>query len=249
MRPLTAFFLPLLFAASASGQVTEHRGEAWMGYIGTVRVADKWSLWQDYHWVPDAFGVVRYGVVYKPSPRVQLAGGHAWVWTATSFTTQLVRGERRPWGQVLAQAPLGRHFAGQVRFRYDARYRERISEGRVLDEEYGFNHRLRFMARIRANLRTLPNGDLLHLNLMDEYLHNAGRDIANGMDQNRSYVLLGYTHKQYTLLGGYHVRMIPQAAGGMRYNHGLTLWFLHTIDVRHRFKRSVEPEPPLPHGG
>lgn len=215
-----------------------------------MRLTNKFSLWQDYHWVPEAFGVVRYGVIYKHGPRLQLAAGHAWVWTATPFTTDLVRGERRPWGQVLVQAPLGGRLAGQLRFRYDARFRERIVEGHVRDADYGFNHRLRLMARVRTDLKALPNGDLLHLNLMDELLYNTGRDITPGVDQNRLYLLLGFTHKQYTILGGHHVRMIPQSAGGMRYAHGITLWFLHTIDLRHRFKRSTgEEEPPLPHGG
>jgi hypothetical protein len=239
-------FLPVALGLRAQADI--HDRELWLGYIGTVRVADKWSLWQDYHFVPDAFAVARYGLTYKLNTRVQMTGGLGFVWTATSFTDELVRREYRPWGQVIGQARLGGRLAGQARFRYDARHRQRLDGGEVLNE-YGMYSRLRLMARVRTDLHTLPNGDVLHLNLMDELLYNSGREVANGVDQNRLYLLMGFTHKQYTLLGGYHVRMIPLAAGGMRYNHGLTVWFLHTIDIRHRFKRPVEEELPLPHGG
>jgi hypothetical protein len=79
-------------------------------------------------------------------------------------------------------------------------------------------------------------------------LYNTGGQVTDGIDQNRSYLLLGYTQRGFALLGGYHVRMIHQAAGGTRFAHGLTVWLLHTIDLRKRFKRTLEEVPPLPHG-
>lgn len=240
--------LLLLLPRVLTAQGATHDRELWLGYIGSIRVAEKWSLWQDYHYVPEAFAVARYGLTYKLNPRLQMTGGLGFVWTSTAFTNELARREYRPWGQVVGQARLGSRFAGQARFRYDARHRQRIASGEILDE-YGMYSRLRVMARVRTDLRTLANGDVLHLNLMDELLFNVGREVTDGVDQNRLYLLLGFTHKQYTLLGGYHVRMIPQAAGGMHYNHGFTVWFLHTIDIRHRFKRPVEEAVPLPHGG
>lgn len=248
MRLLTTVSIFFLFALGTRAQQNVHDRELWLGYIGAIRVADNWSVWQDYHYVPDAFAVARYGLTYKLNPRVQMTGGLGFVWTSTSFTNELVRAEYRPWGQIVGQTRLGERLSGQLRFRYDARFRQKLGEGMVLDEHLFYN-RLRVMARVRHDLKQLPNGDVLHLNLMDELLYNAGAQIADGIDQNRLYLLLGFTHKQYTLLGGYHVRMIPQAAGGMRYNHGLTLWFLHTIDIRHRFKRAIEEDVPLPHGG
>lgn len=241
----------LLLSLGAKGlhaQGDAHEGEVWLGYIGSIRVADKWSVWQDYHLVPESFAVARYGLTYKLTPRVQMTGGLGFVWTSTAFTNDLVRREYRPWGQVVGQTRLGARLAGQLRFRYDSRHRQRIAEGSLLDE-YGRYSRLRLMARLRWTLHTLPNGDLFHLSLMDEVLYDVGREVTNGLDQNRSYLLLGFTHEQYTLLGGYHVRMVPQDAGGMRYNHGLTLWFLHTIDIRHRFERSPDADVPVPHGG
>lgn len=249
MRPLLCIAMSFLLGPLSFAQRDVHGSELWLGYIGTIRVAEKWSLWQDYHWVPGTFALARYGVVWKPSRYWQMVGGYGLVRTSTPFTNELVRGEHRPWGQVLGQARLGTRWAGQLRFRYDARFRQALGEGVVLDEHV-LVHRLRLMARVRADVRTLANGDVLHLNLMDEVLYNTGSAVSPGLDQNRLYVLLGFTHKQYTLLGGYHVRMLPVPAGGMRYNHGLTLWFLHTIDVRHRFKRPPDgTPPPLPHGG
>lgn len=248
MRLLIALTALLLFANGLRAQGNIHERELWLGYIGAIRVADNWSLWQDYHYVPDAFAVARYGLTYKLNSRVQMTGGLGFVWTSTSFTNELLRGEYRPWGQVVGQTRLGAKLSGQLRFRYDARFRQKLGEGMVLDEHMFYN-RLRVMARVRHDLKQLSNGDVLHLNLMDELLYNAGGQVNNGIDQNRLYLLLGFTHKQYTLLGGYHVRMVAAPSGGMRYNHGLTLWFLHTIDIRHRFKRTIEEDVPLPHGG
>ncbi len=248
MRPLIVLPVFLISVVGLLAQEDVHDRELWLGYIGSIRVADNWSIWQDYHFVPDAFSVARYGLTYKLNTRVQMTGGLGFVWTSTSFTDKLVRGEYRPWGQIVGQTRLGEKLSGQLRFRYDARFRQKLGEGVVL-EEHMFYNRLRAMARVRLDLEQLPNGDVLHLNLMHELLYNAGEQVPNGIDQNRLYLLLGFTHKQYTLLGGYHMRMIPQAAAAMRYNHGLTIWFLHTIDIRHRFKRTIEEDVPLPHGG
>ncbi len=248
MRIPGLLLITLVFPTTLRAQGDVHDRELWLGYIGSIRVADKWSVWQDYHFVADAFAVARYGLTYKLNTRVQATGGLGFVWTSASFTDALVRKEYRPWGQILGQTRLGEWLSGQLRLRYDVRFRQKLDEGMVLDE-YAMYSRLRLMARVRHDLRTLPNGDVLHLNLMDELLYNTGRNVAAGIDQNRLYLLLGFTHKQYTLLGGYHVRMIPAGTGGMRYNHGLTLWFLHTIDIRHRFKRTIEEDVPLPHGG
>jgi hypothetical protein len=236
---LFLFLLPLEAWPQA-----RHQGELWTGYIGSVRFSDRFSIWHDHHFVTGSFFITRYGLMYHRD-RLQIAGGNAWLWTATAFTDQLVRGEIRPWGQVLWQTRLREGLAASFRFRYDARFRQRIRGEELLDELM-FNHRLRFMVRLRQDLRTYPNGDVLHVNLMDEILFNAGRQVNNGIDQNRAYALLGYTHKGYTLLAGYHVRMFPTAIP--TYNHGLTIWFLHTLDIRDRLKRLTEPEPlPMPH--
>lgn len=248
-----AIILFLLFGLHAAAQPSRHNGEFWAAYIGTVRVAERWSFWQDYHLVPNAFGAVRFGVAFRPKPNLQVVAGHAWLWTATSFNERLVRGELRPWAQILHQFTLGERWNGQFRIRYDARFRERVSGGEVIDGDYVFNHRLRSMASMRWRFAQRTNGDPFHLTVMDEVLYNTGANVTNGIDQNRVFVLPGYTHGPYTVMAGYHLRMIrnaPSAGPAMlRFNHGFTFWFLHTLDIRHRFKRPGPVTPPLPHGG
>lgn len=237
----------------AQAQAVPQQAEFWAAYIGTVRVAERWSIWQDYHLVPGAFGAARSGVAFRPRPDLQLVAGHAWLWTSTAFDDRLTRGELRPWAQMLHQFTRGGRWNGQVRFRYDARFRERIAEGRVIDGEYVFNHRLRGMVSMRWRMAQRSNGDPFHLTVMDEVLYNCGANVRDGIDQNRVFVLPGYTHGPYTVMVGYHLRMIRSAPmvgpATLRYNHGLTVWFLHTIDIRHRLKRHSPVTPPLPHGG
>lgn len=231
--------------AQGAGAADRHQAEGWVGYIGAVRVADRWSIWHDYHWVPEVFAVARYGATWKPATGLHVTGGHAWVWTSTSATTALARREVRPWGQVLLQQPLRDGVTGQLRLRYDARFRQRVEEG-VVQDDFGFNHRVRFMGRLRTRLAGTPDGGQLHLDLMDEVLVNAGSEVRNGLDQHRVFLLLGRTSGSQSLLGGYHLRMVPAAAGGTTFRHGLTVWLVHTLDVRDRLRRAPERDPVLP---
>lgn len=243
----------LLHCLCGVAQPRSHTSELWTAYIGTVRVAERWSIWQDYHLVPNAFGAVRLGMAFRPRPNLQLVAGHAWLWTATPFDDRLVRGELRPWAQVLQQYALGERWNGQFRLRYDARFRERIANAEVRDGDYVFNHRLRLMASMRWRFAQCSNGDPFHITAMYELLYNTGANVPDGIDQDRVFVLPGYTHGPYTVMAGYHLRMIRSSTATgpttLRYNHGFTIWFLHTLDLRHRFKRQGPVPPPLPHGG
>lgn len=209
-------------------QSIQHRGEVWGGYISSIRLNEKLSLWNDFHFVATSFFVSRHGLTYAPRPNIAITGGYAWVATATSFSDRLIRNEHRPWGQVVWRPAVAGKIGYQFRFRYDARWRQDVAGGEVLNGRI-FYSRLRLMARLRWPLRELPEGQQIHFDLMDEYLFNAGTQVRNGMDQNRLYLLLGYSKTKLSILGGYHWRAIPGPGRDFTFRHGCTVWVIHRI--------------------
>ena len=210
-----------------AAQTATHEGEAWAAYISTIRLSKRLAIWNDFHFVTHTFYVSRHGLTWSLTPQLDISGGYAWVITSTSFSDRLLRPEHRPWGQVVFRAPLTPKISFQGRFRYDARFRKQLQNGAVIDE-WGFNNRLRLMARLRFQLKELPRDWRLHADVMDEILFNTGRQVKQGIDQNRSFFLLGLTHKNLTLLGGYCLRALP----GMEFKHGATVWVVHTISLK-----------------
>lgn len=221
-----AIFATVLNIVAA--QQTTHRGEFWGGYITSLRFHKHWAMWNDFHYVPSAFFAARTGISYFPVSNVDITGGYAWVTTATSFSNKLIRPEHRPWGQIEARIPLNHKFTFRTRFRYDARFRNKI-EGQEVTNDYVFVNRYRFMNSLRYKIKLFDNGDRLHINLMDEFLINSGKTINHWVDQNRFYLLMGYTRKNTTVMAGYDNRYIPQANKDVVMRHGFTLWIVQTM--------------------
>ena len=215
------------------GQVT-HQGEGWLGYISSVKLTDKWAVWNDAHFVPQSFYIHRHGLTYTLHQQAKLSGGIAWLKTATPFTRQLVRNEHRWWWQIDTRSPLTPKLSFRLRFRHDFRFRQKLAASEVLDERIMYQ-RLRVMTGFRYTLKQLPNNRSLHFNLLDEVLYNAGTQVRNGLDQNRLYLMLGHSQKGLTVMGGYDWRALPRQNGPFHYRHGFTLWVIHTLDLRGLF--------------
>jgi len=217
--------------APISAQSVSNEGEAWAGYISSIRLGERFSLWNDFHFVTSSFFATRHGVTYSLSDKIDLTAGYAWVVTSTSFSNQLIRPEHRPWGQAVLRTPLSARVNYQGRVRYDARFRKQVANGQVLDSRV-LVHRIRLMNGFRFRLKELSNNRVLHLNLMDEILFNAGKNSTGILDQNRFYLLVGMTKGGVTVQGGYHWRAIPGAAGHFTFKHGVTVWCIHNMDFR-----------------
>jgi hypothetical protein len=215
-----------------SAQQINHNNEFWAGYISSSKLSNRFALWNDVHMVPQSFFAYRNGLTYSLTKNFDVTAGYAWVTTATSFSTKLIRDEHRPWGQVIGRFTLQPKITYQVRFRYDARFRRELEFGNSLGDDFLFYNRLRFFSSVRFKLKRLPNDKILHLNILEEYLINAGKNAPNLFDQNRTFVMLGITKNQYTIQAGYHLRILPQGANGYRFNHGATIWFIHNLDLR-----------------
>jgi hypothetical protein len=223
---LTTLFSPV------QGQQRAINYEDWGGYISTIKLNEKWSGWNDLHYVPSVFFAWRTGITYNLPFQLSVTGGYAHVITATPISEQLTRNEHRPWGQVLYRFGISDQLTTQVRFRYDARYRQSLSEDFSFKDGFTFNHRWRFMGGFRYCIKRWGEYKKLHFNVMDELLlqsfPKSGRGIT--IDQNRLFLLLGFTYKHFTVQAGYHNRMQPGSViGKWRFNHGPTLWLIHDI--------------------
>jgi hypothetical protein len=220
------FFL-LVFSSTAGAQQSAS-GEFWCGYISSYQFHDKWSLWNDFHYVPTAFWANRHGLTYHAGKHSRLTAGYAFVTTATSFTGQLQRNEHRPWAQYQVAKRWNEQRAWRVRIRYDRRIRQAIENAAFADGWTAYN-RWRLMLSASQKLKTYPSGNSLHVHLMNEVLLNSGsRFSGETLDQNRSYLLLALNLTGLRIMGGTHLRAIPTSNGDWNYRYGLTLWVIHS---------------------
>lgn len=214
--------------------------QGWAGIMTNGRFSEKWSLWNDFHYVPGAFGVVRTGLSYRILPEMTLTGGYAQLWLSAPAEIGLPRAERRPWGQLVINHKVSPRLFMANRIRYDMRYRQTLEGGSPADG-FDFNHRLRFLVSMRWPLKGYEiRGGTPFFNLTNEVLVNFGEQIlTNHFDQNRLWATLGWQLGNLTLQSGYMLRYV-QMAGPMQYqrNHTLLLWLTWNFD----FRKQAEPD-------
>ncbi|MCA1752511.1 MAG: DUF2490 domain-containing protein [Cryomorphaceae bacterium] len=208
--------------------------ELWGGYISSYKFHDKWSVWNDFHYVPTAFWANRHGLTYHVSQYGRLTAGYAFVTTATSFTSQLRRSEHRPWAQFQVAKPWNDQRSWRVRVRYDRRIRRAIEAGDFAGGWTAYN-RWRLMLSASQRIKTYPGGNSLHIHLMNEVLVNNGRQFSGEtLDQNRSYLMLALNLPGLRIMGGTHMRAIPTSDNSWNYRYGLTVWVIHSSQSRVR---------------
>lgn len=219
-------------SARAQDKINLHKAQVWLGYMTSLRIGKKVSLWNDAHYVTENFLIGRHGVSYHFNNQMIVTGGYAWLFLSTSFSDKLIRNEHRPWGQALFISPVGSAWQLQQRIRYDARFRQNIENNAIADG-YAFNHRLRYMFSVRRSLDNKPLANHKpFISMNSEVLLNFGKNIYNNnLDQFRATLLGGYTMDNVTVQLGYMYRYVPQStAYTYRHFHGITLW------VNHQFK-------------
>ena len=226
---VASFGLFSLFSARAQN----HKGEVWVGYINSVALSNRWYFWNDYHFVPESFALYRFGLTYETKSGLRFTNGYAHVWTSSPNSTALNRGEHRLWGQAIKNFKLAHRVRYNLRLRYDFRFRESLDfVGNVEDRNYRLNYRWRISNNLRFKLTDPSEGKFFHIDLMNETLYNSGKELVNGFDQIRNYVLFGYTNPKITFLAGYSNRFFPNANGLWRMNHGFTVWVIHRMKWR-----------------
>jgi hypothetical protein len=241
-RPLLLFLLLFqslgwLLPAAAQQKEVLQQEQVWLGYMTSGRVSERFSVWNDFHYIPGGFGVVRTGLTAHLPHRMDVTAGYAYVWLPVG--EQLRRREHRPWGQVVVPTPLGGNFALQHRLRWDMRYRQRVMAGELADG-YTLVHRARVQAVLRRNFPGLAVGGVVpSLVAANELLMHLGRESAAPFDQNRISLMAAARYKGLMLQAGYMNRYVQSATPGrFSSNHTLVIWLFHTMDWR-----SKQPEP------
>lgn len=216
---------------NAQTKNNENVFQGWFSYITNTRINQKYSLWNDVHYNPTAFLVLRTGITRQINENVSFTLGYAWTKTATSFSDNLIRKEHRPWGQLVANLPIpNSRIQLNYRLRYDMRFRQKI-ENNALIEDWILVHRVRFLTGFRIPLSPSTQKNTLFLNIFDEVLLNFGETIVrNNLDQNRIGILLGKTYNNITIQSGYVHRYVPSSSINTFTNvHSWVIWVAHNF--------------------
>lgn len=234
MKAFYSFFLCLLFGPIDGICQAQIRTESWWGLMTSGQIGDRWSLWLDSHYVPEIFLIVRTGLTYHTtSEKFNFTAGYAHLGLTTPFSEgELIRPERRPWGQVVYRFPGNQQYGVSFRFRYDARFRNKFDDDQLLDA-YSFNHRFRFNSAIRYNLgRSEKLRSAFSLSMINETLLTTGPDFVDIPFEHRVFFLSGVQRGTTTISPGYHLRFQSTASGQVRVLQGFVLW----INLNYRFK-------------
>lgn len=226
--------LCLPFNGLGQGKTVTDRRLPWGAYMTSTRISDNYSFWNDFHYLHETFGVARTGLT-RHFERTNITTGYAHVWlTPGSGKTSLTRNEHRPWGQVQFILPVSGTYTLSQRFRYDARFRQKVALGETING-YNFNHRLRFQMVLRRNLPVVFEGKVIpFLALGNEVLLNFGKEIThNTFDQNRASIAFGLQQQRKQIQVGYMNRFAQSGApGNYLQDHVLMVWVTQSFDFR-----------------
>lgn len=242
------FPLLLLFSSFLLAQEKEisNNEQFWIGYMTSGKLSEKYSLWNDFHFVPDGFFVARTGLTRFFHKNLNLTAGYAYLNVPTfSETIKLNRNEHRPWMQMVANHKISDKLRMINRIRYDMRFRQDFANGELLDS-FTFNHRLRMLISMRFPLvgKKIIGGTPF-INISNEILVNFGKNVTNNyLDQNRLWLTLGLQLDGVSFQAGYMNRFVqlPQNDRFVR-NHTLVVWITHHFDFRK--KKKIDPDEEL----
>lgn len=210
------------------------QNQIWLGYMTTVQVSKKYLLWNDIQFVPSALFLLRTGLT-KDMKLFNVTGGYAYGRLAVSSSnTNLDRIEHRPWAQAQGAYTLPKEIVLIPRLRYDARFRQDVTNGKLIDS-YSFVNRIRFMLTVRKFLTANETSiGKPFISLSEELLLNFGKNvISNHFDQNRISLMVGTKHKNIQIQIGYMNRFVKTGTEQFLQYHTLVIWFTHRFGVNH----------------
>lgn len=223
------------FQNTISQNITSQDQRLWLGYITQTRLSESFSIWNDFHWVPDGFGVLRTGGSYHFNNKFNIitTGGYAYLWFYPPSGSGTGRPEHRPWGQTTA-SHRSHQFSFFHRLRYEARFRKNLIK-EELQNEFNFNFRLRYLLQMRYFFPKQTQTGKWFAMASDEILFNAGKEISDGfrLDQNRISIGIGYQYKNFTVQVAYMNQIIESPnAYTFNMNHNLQILMFHNFDFR-----------------
>lgn len=231
MRNLAIALICAAGLVNAQTRTVTHNNQYWVGYMTSTQLSEKYALWNDVHVVPEAFAIVRTGLTRTITENVAATGGYAYLWLPVKPGSEsLQRHEHRPWAQLQFNMPLSKGWSFTQRVRYDARFRENVLDGEVIDG-YTFNHRVRFLISIK---KLLGNAERArpYVGASNETLINFGKEVTSSFDQNRLSVFAGLQHRQVQYQVGLMNRYAQTGPSTFALNHTVVFWVIQKFDLR-----------------
>ena len=233
-------FLFSAFVASGQKKIS-HKDQLWVGYMTSARLSERYSLWNDVHIVPGSFAIARTGLTRTVFQGGSLTGGYAFLFLPGGSGDQLKRREHRPWAQFQLALPAGVGWTMTQRIRYDARFKEDMSEGEPASQ-FRFNHRVRFLVTFRKDLTKWEReASTPYVAISNEVLLNFGKEITyNTFDQNRLSLSIGVQKEKTQYQLGIMNRFVQTGPSTYTLNHTLVLWLTQKFDLRNMGKHHNE---------
>jgi hypothetical protein len=217
---ISTLMFVVLLAIGANAQNTRINDDnqiGWWAFFSTLKLNDRWGIHAEYQWRRENFvadwqqSLLRVGLNYQASKRLQLRLGYAWIETfqygdfpinamGRDFT------EHRAFQMATLTDKLGRLDLSH-RFMLEQRWIGRYTNPeKEREDEYFFVNRLRYMLRLQCPLQgaTLEDKEF-YAAAYNEVFVGFGKNVnENVFDQNRIGLLVGYRlNKTLRVEGGF----------------------------------------------
>jgi hypothetical protein len=225
---------------SNAQQQFQYDYETWWGVMSSIRVSEKWSVWNDAHFVDETFFIYRTGMTYHNNrDNIVTTAGYSWLRLTTPLSEgRLIRTEHRPWMQTIFRVPSTKKLSTSFRFRYDARFIQNLESGQ-LGEGFSFNHRWRFNNALRYTWgNVISPKTVLSTSFLNEALFRTGSGPNGVRHEHRTHLIGGLSTGKVTYSIGYIVRYINTSPERARINHGMVFWL--TINLNAIMKKPTE---------
>jgi hypothetical protein len=245
------------YSTAQNTRINDRNSIGWFAHLGNWKLNNKWSVHTEYQWRREGVvtdwqqSLLRLGMNYQLSPKVQLRAGYAWAETfnygdipiqaaGRTFT------EHRSWQMATITDKAGR-FDLSHRFLLEQRWIGRFTDANAPKEnEFFYANRIRYMFRTQFPLKgnTLDNKEA-YIAAYDEILMGFGKNVnENVFDQNRLGILVGYRFSPlFRIEGGYfnQIVQLPREVTGrnvFQYNTGFIVNTYLNVDLSKKRKKS-----------
>ncbi len=256
MRWLIVLFLVVISSPSVLAQntrINDYNSIGWWAYIGTWKLNSKWSVHTEYQWRREDIvktwqqGLLRVGMNYQLSPKLQVRAGYAWAETYNYGDIPIQAAgkpftEHRLWQMATITDKLGRLDLSH-RFLLEQRWVGRYTNPALAKEdEFTYFNRIRYMYRMQLPLKgtTLDNNEP-YVAAYDELMIGFGKNVnENVFDQNRLGLLVGYRFSQLFRIEGGYINQLVQLGREVngrnvfQHNNGIIVSAFVNVDLKEK---------------
>lgn len=214
---LVAIVASSLHVQAQNTRIKDRNHIGWWTGSATFQLKGKWGIHSEYQWRRENFvinpqqGLLRMGLNYQCTPKIQLRFGYAWIETF-DYGDYPINAFGKDFTEFrIFQMAAFSDKAGRVdlshRFMFEQRWIGRYTTPELgREDNFLFVNRMRYMFRIQCPLQgpVLDNNEL-YASAYNEIFIGFGKNVnENVFDQNRLGLLLGYRfNKNFRMEGGF----------------------------------------------